>query len=262
MASAIRRKYNADPFHSMLQSVSMTAQSSSGDRRERSTAGGEAQPAWIAVDNYVEARLAPGDRALEAALARSEAAGLPGISVTAAQGKFLHLLARIAGARRILELGTLGAYSTIWLARALPAGGRLITIEVDPAVAEVARENLVEAGLTDVVELRVGRALDELPRIEAEAGGPFDLIFVDADKPSTPQYLEWALRLSRTGTVIIVDNVVRAGALADEANDNPRVMAMRQVVESISRNPRLTATLTQTVGAKGYDGFIVAVVTS
>ena len=174
-------------FHSMLQSGSMTAHSSSGDRRG-STAGGEAQPAWIAVDRYAEPRLAPGDRALEGALARSEAAGLPGINVTATMGKFLHLLARIAGARRILELGTLGGYSTIWLARALPPGGRLITIEADPAVAETARANLVDAGLTDVVELRVGRALDELPRIEAEGGGPFDLVFVDADKPSTPRY--------------------------------------------------------------------------
>jgi len=240
----------------------MTAHSSSGDRRERSTAGGEAQPAWVAVERYAEARLAPGDGVLEGALARSEAAGLPGINVTATMGKFLHLLARIAGARRILELGTLGAYSTIWLARALPPGGRLITIEADPAVAETARANLVDAGLTDVVDLRVGRALDELPRIEAEGGGPFDLVFVDADKPSTPQYLEWALRLSRPGSVIIIDNVVRAGALADDTNDDPRVAAMRQVIEAISRNPRLTATLAQTVGAKGYDGYILALVTS
>jgi predicted O-methyltransferase YrrM len=239
----------------------MTAHSSSGTR-QGSTAGGEAQPAWVAVERYAEARLAPGDRALEGALARSEAAGLPGINVTATMGTFLHLLAQIAGARRILEIGTLGAYSTIWLARALPAGGRLITIEVDPTVAGTARANLVDAGLTDVVELRVGRALDELPRIEAEGGGPFDMIFVDADKPSTPQYLEWAVRLSRPGSVIIVDNVVRAGALADEANDDPRVAAMRQVMDAIARNPRLTATLMQTVGSKGYDGFILALVSS
>jgi predicted O-methyltransferase YrrM len=239
----------------------MTAHSSSGNRRG-STAGGEAQPAWVAVERYAEARLAPGDRALEGALARSEAAGLPGINVTATMGKFLHLLAQIAGARRILEIGTLGAYSTIWLARALPAGGRLITIELDPTAAETARANLVDTGLADVVDLRVGRALDELPRIEAEDGGPFDMIFVDADKPSTPQYLEWAVRLSRPGSVIIVDNVVRAGALADEANDDPRVVAMRQVMEAIARNPRLTATLLQTVGSKGYDGFILVLVTS
>ena len=216
----------------------------------------------MAVDQYAEKRLAPSDRALEGALARSEAAGLPGINVTATMGKFLHLLARIAAARRILEIGTLGGYSTIWLARALSPGGRLITIEVDPAFAETARANLVEADLTDVVDLRVAPALDELPRIEAENAGPFDLIFVDADKPSTPQYLDWAVRLSRAGTIILIDNVVRAGALADEANDDPRVAAMRQVVEAISRTTRLTATLMQTVGAKGYDGFITALVTS
>ena len=232
---------------------------SSGHRRG-STAGGEAQPEWVAVERHAEARLVPEDRALEGVLARSEAAGLPGINVTATMGKFLHLLARIAGARRILEIGTLGAYSTIWLARAVPPGGRVTTIEVDPAVAETARSNLADAGLTGVVDLRVGRALDELPRIEAEGGGPFDMVFVDADKPSTPQYLEWAVRLSRPGSVIIIDNVVRAGALADEANDDPRVVAMRQVVEAISRNPRLTATLMQTVGSKGYDGFITALV--
>ena len=232
------------------------------DPAERRSAGGEAQPTWVAVERYAEARLLPAERALEAALARSQAAGLPGINVSASQGKLLHLVARAAGARRILEIGTLGAYSTIWLARALPPGGRLITIEVDPAVAEVARANLVDAGLTDVVDLRVARALDELPRIESEGGGPFDLIFVDADKPSTPQYLEWAVRLSRVGSVIVIDNVVRAGALADETNEDPRVAAMRQVVEAISHHPRLTATLTQTVGAKGYDGFITALVTS
>jgi len=239
----------------------MTAHSSSGNRRG-STAGGEARPEWVAVESFAEARLVPGDRALEGALTRSETAGLPGINVTATMGKFLHLLAQVAGARRILEIGTLGAYSTIWLARALPPGGHVITIELDPAVAETARANLADAGLAGVAELRVGRALDELPRIEAEGGGPFDMVFVDADKPSTPQYLEWALRLSRPGSVILIDNVVRAGALADEANDDPRVVAMRQVVEAISGNPRLTATLMQTVGSKGYDGFILARVTS
>jgi predicted O-methyltransferase YrrM len=235
---------------------------SSGHRREGSTAGGEARPEWVAVERFAEARLVPGDRALEGALTRSETAGLPGINVTASMGKFLHLLAQVAGARRILEIGTLGAYSTIWLARTLPPGGQVITIEVDPAVAETARANLADASLTGVVDLRVGRALDELPRIEAAGGGPFDMVFVDADKPSTPQYLEWALRLSRPGSVIIIDNVVRAGALADDANDDPRVVAMRQVVEAISRHPRLAATLIQTVGSKGYDGFILARVTS
>src|SRR5687767_7863609 len=221
-------------------------------------AGGEPLDAWIAVDRYVESRLIPGDRALDAALARSEAAGLPPINVTASQGRLLHLIARIAGARRILEIGTLGAYSTIWLARALPPGGRMITIEVDPAFAAVARTNLADAGLSEVVDLRVGRALDELPSIEAGKSGPFDLIFVDADKPSTPQYLDWALRLSRAGSLIVIDNVVRAGALGDETSGDPRVEAMRQVIEAMGRNPRLTATVTQTVGAKGYDGFILA----
>ena len=224
-------------------------------------AGGEPLDAWIDVDRFAESRLIPGDRALDAALARSEAAGLPPINVTASLGRLLHLIARLAGARRILEIGTLGAYSTIWLARALPPGGRMVTIEVDPVFAGVARTNLADAGLSEVVNLRVGRALDELPGIEAEDSGPFDLIFIDADKPSTPQYLDWALRLSRAGSLIVIDNVVRAGALGDETNDDPRVEAMRQVVEAIGRNPRLTATVTQTVGAKGYDGFILALVT-
>jgi predicted O-methyltransferase YrrM len=239
----------------------MAATSRSADHPGHRRSGGEPLPEWTAVDRFAEAHLAPGDRALDAALARSVAAGLPAINVSACQGKLLHLLARLAGARRVLELGTLGAYSTIWLARALPAGGRLVTIEVDPRIAEIAKTNIADAGLTEVVELRVGRALDELPRIEADGRGPFDLIFVDADKPATPQYLEWALRLSHAGTLIIIDNVVRAGALADSASDDPRVQAMREVVTSIEADPRLSATLMQTVGAKGYDGFILAVVT-
>ena len=231
------------------------------DHPERRGSGGEPQQVWIDVDRYAEARLAPTDPALDAALARSEAGNLPAINVTPSLGKLLQLLARTLGARAILEIGTLGAYSTIWLARALPPGGRLVTIEVDPDVADIAKTNIAGAGLADVVELRVGRALDELPRIEADGRGPFDLIFIDADKPRTPQYVEWAIRLSRPGSLIIVDNVVRAGALADETNDDPRVQGMRQTVDQISRDPRLSATLTQTVGGKGYDGFIVAVVT-
>jgi predicted O-methyltransferase YrrM len=230
------------------------------DRPEHSVPGGQPQQLWIDVDGYAEAHLAPADPALDAALARSEDARLPPINVTPSLGKLLHLLARTIGARAILEIGTLGAYSTIWLARALPAGGRLVTIEVDPDVAAIAKTNIADAGLADVVELRVGRALDELPRIEADRGGPFDLVFIDADKPSTPQYVEWAIRLSRPGSIIIVDNVVRAGALADGKNGDPRVQAMRQVVEQIGRDPRLSATLMQTVGSKGYDGFILAVV--
>lgn len=215
---------------------------------------------WTAVDDYVTRLLVPADPGLDEAVRASTEANLPPIAVSAPLGKFLHLLARIHGARRILEIGTLGGYSTIWLARALPPGGRLVTIEVDPDVAAIAKTNIAGAGLADVVELRVGRALDELPRIEADARGPFDLIFIDADKPGTPQYVEWAIRLSRPGSLIIVDNVVRAGALADEKNDDPRVQAMRQVVDQIGRDSRLSATLTQTVGSKGYDGFILAVV--
>jgi predicted O-methyltransferase YrrM len=230
------------------------------DHPERRRSGGEPEQIWMDVDRYAEARLAPTDPALDAALARSEAGHLPAINVTASLGKLLQLLGRTLGARAILEIGTLGAYSTIWLARALPPGGRLVTIEVDPDVAAIAKANIAGAGLADVVELRVGRALDELPRIEADARGPFDLIFIDADKPGTPQYVEWAIRLSRPGSLIIVDNVVRAGALADEKNDDPRVRAMRQVVDQIGRDSRLSATLTQTVGSKGYDGFILAVV--
>ena len=227
---------------------------------ERRSAGGEPLDAWIAVDRYAEARLIPDDPLLDAALARSEAAGLPAINVTASQGKLLQLLTRVAGVRSILEIGTLGAYSTIWMARALSPGGRIVTIEVDLAAAAIARANIADAGLTNTIDLRVGRALDELPKIAAEKRGPFDLVFIDADKPSTPQYLEWALRLSRVGSLIIIDNVVRAGALADETNDEPRVAAMRQVVEAVGDDPRLSATLVQTVGAKGYDGFVLAVV--
>jgi predicted O-methyltransferase YrrM len=223
--------------------------------------GGEPLDVWIAVDRFAEARLIPADAVLAAALARSEAAGLPAINVTASLGKLLQLIARVAGARNILEIGTQGAYSTIWLARALDPGGRVVTIEVDPAVAAIAKANIAEAGLTKVIDLRIGAALDELPKIEAEKRGPFDLIFIDADKPSTPQYVEWALRVSRVGSLIIIDNVVRAGALADEADDDPRVAAMRRVVDTVGRHPRLSATLMQTVGAKGYDGFVLAVVT-
>ena len=229
-------------------------------RPEHSVSGGQPAQAWVDVERYAEARFAPADAALDAALARSEAAGLPPINVTATLGKLLQLLARMVGARAILEIGTLGGYSTIWLARALPPGGRLVTIEVDPDVADIARTNLAGAGLSDLVDLRVGRALDELPRIEADGPGPFDLIFIDADKPSTPQYVEWGIRLSRPGSVIVVDNVVRGGALADERTDDPRVRAMRQVAEQIAGDPRLNATLTQTVGPKGYDGFILAIV--
>jgi predicted O-methyltransferase YrrM len=203
------------------------------------------------VDRYVTDLLVRPDAALAAALEASAAAGLPPHDVSPPQGKLLELLARAIGARAILELGTLGGYSTIWLARALPPGGRLVTLEVEPRYAEVARANLARAGLAGVVEVRVGPALETLPRLE----GPFDLIFLDADKAESPDYLEWALRLSRPGTLIVADNVVRGGAVADAASDDPRVRGIRRFNELVAAEPRLEATVIQTVGSKGWDGF-------
>lgn len=216
---------------------------------------------WIAVDRYLVDLLVPSDAALDAALAAGAAAGLPPHDVSPAQGKLLHLLARIQGARRILEIGTLAGYSTIWLARALPAGGRLITLEADPRHAEVARTNVVRAGLGAVVEVRVGRALDTLPMLAAERQGPFDLIFIDADKGNNPAYLEWALTLSRRGTVIVADNVVRGGAVIEVASPDPSVQGVRRFNELLAAEPRVSATAIQTVGSKGYDGFAIALVT-
>jgi predicted O-methyltransferase YrrM len=218
------------------------------------------QETWTAVDRYLTDLLEPSDAALDAALAASVAAGLPSINVSPAQGKVLQLLARIQGARNILEIGTLGGYSTIWLARALPASGRLLTLEFDPKHAEVARANLARAGLAGVVELRVGRALDTLPQLAAEGRGPFDFIFIDADKPSTADYFAWSLKLSRRGSVIIVDNVVRKGAVTDAANDDPRVQGMRRFFDALAAEKRVSATVLQTVGSKGYDGFAIAFV--
>jgi predicted O-methyltransferase YrrM len=215
---------------------------------------------WAAVDQYISDLLLPSDPALDAALEASAAAGLPQINVTPSQGKLLHVLARMQGARRILEIGTLGGYSTIWLARALPEGGRLITLEADPRHAEVAGANLARAGLAEIVDVRLGPALDTLPRLVDE--GPFDLFFIDADKPNNPAYFSWALRLSRPGSVIIIDNVVRGGAVADEATDDPRVQGSRRLFEVIAAEPRVTATTIQTVGTKGYDGFAIGLVTS
>ncbi len=202
----------------------------------------------------------PPDPALEAALEAAAAAGLPPGEVSATQGKLLELLARVQGARTILELGTLGGYSTIWLARALPSGGRLVTLEADPAYAEVARANFVRAGLAEAVEVRVGPALETLPQLAAEGDGPFDLIFIDADKPSNPEYLEWALALSRPGTLIVADNVVRGGAVLDAGSNDPRVQGIRRFTELLAAEPRLSATAVQTVGVKGYDGFVLALV--
>jgi predicted O-methyltransferase YrrM len=211
---------------------------------------------WAAVDRYVTELLVRPDAAVDAALEASAAAGLPPAEVSPPQGKLLELLARAIAARSILELGTLGGYSTIWLARALPPGGRLVTLEVKPRCAEVARANLARAGLAGVVEVRVGPALDTLPQLD----GPFDLIFLDADKAESPDYLEWALRLSRPGTLIVADNVVRGGAVVDAASDDPRVRGIRRFNELVAADPRLEATVIQTVGSKGYDGFAVLLV--
>jgi predicted O-methyltransferase YrrM len=215
---------------------------------------------WAAVDGYVSERLVGSDPVLDDVLRANAQAGLPAIDVSAAQGRFLELLARIQGARRILEVGTLGGYSTVWLARALPADGRLVTLEVDPHHAEVARRNLARAGVAEQVEVRVGPALDALPRLVEEGAGPFDLTFVDADKARTPDYVAWALRLSRPGSVIVADNVVRDGRLADAASDEPAVVGGRRLHDLLAAEPRLTATTIQTVGAKGYDGFTIALV--
>jgi predicted O-methyltransferase YrrM len=204
---------------------------------------------WAAVDEYLSGLFVPPDPFLEAARD-------PG-SVSPLQGKLLHLLARLAGAQAILELGTLAGYSTIWLARALPPGGRLVTLESDAGQAELARANLERAGLADVVEIRVGPALETLPHL----AGPFDLVFLDADKRSNPGYLPWAMRLSRPGSLIVADNVVRAGAVADAGSTDPSAQGVRRFHELLAAEPRVSATTIQTVGSKGYDGFAVALVT-
>jgi predicted O-methyltransferase YrrM len=216
---------------------------------------------WTAVDRYFTDLLHAPDPALDAALADSAAAGLPAINVSPPQGKLLHLLARMQGARRILEIGTLGGYSTIWLARALPEGGRLITLEYDAKHAAVARGNVERAGLSGVVEIRVGAALETLPGIAAEGGGPFDLVFIDADKQNNAAYFDWALRLTRRGSVIIVDNVVRDGGVLDAESADPRIQGIRRGNERIAAERRVSATAIQTVGGKGYDGFAIALVT-
>ena len=213
---------------------------------------------WTAVDRYLADRLLEPDAALEAALQASAAAGLPAHGVSPAQGRLLELLARIQGARRILELGTLGAYSTIWLARALPADGRLITLELDAGYAEVARANLARAGVADVVEVRVGPASDTLAALAAEGADPFDLVFIDADKAGNAEYLAAAVELSRPGTVIVADNVIRAGSVLD--GDDPSARGVRRFFDAIAADTRLSATAIQTVGEKGYDGFALVVV--
>jgi predicted O-methyltransferase YrrM len=218
------------------------------------------QEQWSAVDEYVAALLAPHDPVLEAALSASEAAGLPEIQVSPPQGKLLWLLAKSIGASSILEFGTLGAYSTIWLGRALPAGGHLITLEADPGYAKVARESIARAKLADVVDLRVGPALGVLPELHAEGAGPFDFTFIDADKENSPAYFAWSLDHSRPGSLIVADNVVRDGTLADAESDDPKVQAQRRLHEVLAAEDRVSATTIQTVGGKGYDGFTIALV--
>jgi predicted O-methyltransferase YrrM len=212
---------------------------------------------WSAVDRYITDLVVQPDPVLDAALEASIAAGLPEISVTPGHGKLLYLLAKIRHASRILEIGTLGGYSTIWLARALPPSGRVVTLESNPSHAAVARSNIARAGLTGVVDLRVGLALDVLPALAAE-GQKFDLTFIDADKPNIPAYFEWAMKLSNPASLIIVDNVVRDGAVIDETSDDPSVRGVRRLNEILAADKRVSATTIQTVGSKGYDGFTIA----
>ncbi len=217
---------------------------------------------WAAVDAYLAALLVPADPVLDGALEASTAAGLPAINVSPNQGKLLALLARLQGARSILEIGTLAGYSTIWLARALPDDGRLVTLEVDPTHAEVARGNLARAGLDTVVQVREGQATTTLAQLVEEGAGPFDVVFIDADKANNAEYFSWALRLTRPGSLIIVDNVVRAGEVLDATSTDPDVQGTRRLHERLASAPGVLATVVQTVGAKGYDGFALALVTA
>jgi predicted O-methyltransferase YrrM len=219
------------------------------------------QQTWTAVDDYFSNALLDSDPALDA-LAAATAAGLPAISVSPLQGKFLNLLARMIRARNILEVGTLGGYSTIWMAKALPPGGRVVTLEIDATHADVAQKSFVKAGLGKTIQLHLGPALETLPKVEGEGGEPFDLVFIDADKPNNPNYFEWALKLTRAGSVIVVDNVVRSGAVTDPKNHDAGVEGVRKVCELIAATPRVDATAIQTTGIKGYDGFILALVTA
>ncbi len=216
---------------------------------------------WNAVDTYLTELLVHPDAALQAALAASEAAGLPAIAVSAPQGKMLHLFARMLGAKRILEIGTLGGYSAIWLARGLAPGGKLVTLEADPKHAEVARGNLARAGLADRSEVVLGKALETLPGVDARRDAPFDLVFIDADKANIPAYFQRSLAMTRRGGLIIVDNVVRGGAVVDAESGDSAVRGVREFNDLVAREPRVTATAIQTVGAKGYDGFAMVLVT-
>jgi predicted O-methyltransferase YrrM len=218
------------------------------------------QPLWVSVENYVDALLIPPDAALDEAREASAAAGLPDIAVTPSQGRFLWMLARLQGAQRILELGALGGYSTIWMARALPEDGCLVSIEADPRHADVARANIERAGLDALVDLRLGRALDLLPELAAEGLEAFDFFFIDADKENSAEYFRWAVRLARPGSLIVVDNVVRDGEVANPNAADPRVQGIRRLNEAIAAEPRAAATTLQTVGSKGYDGFTLVLV--
>lgn len=218
------------------------------------------QATWTAVDRLIASTLDQPDEVLLAARAASSEAGLPEIAVSPAQGKLLHLLARSLGARSILEVGTLGGYSAIWLARALPEGGRMVSLELDPSHAEVARANLARAGLGDRVDVRVGPALEGLTALAAEAGPAFDLAFIDADRPHGPAYFERAVGLTRRGGLVVVDNVVRGGLVADDTGDDPGARDSRRLWEAAGADPRVSATVVQTVGMKGYDGFLLALV--
>lgn len=220
-----------------------------------------AEKVWAEVDSYITGAIPHNDAALEAAVKANAAAGLPAIDVSAPQGKLLHVLALAVGARRVLEIGTLGGYSTIWLARALPAEGQLVTLEYAAKHAEVARRNLDAAGAGEKVEIRVGAAAESLKALVAEKIAPFDLIFIDADKKNNPVYVQWALKLARKGTVVLVDNVIRDGAVLETNSKDEDIQGTRAMFEAVGKEPRLTVTAIQTVGAKGYDGFVIAVVT-
>jgi len=217
---------------------------------------------WEAVDKYFDEMLIPHDSALDDALAAASAENLPAIQVSSVQGKLLHLLARIMGARNILEIGTLGGYSTIWMARALPEGGRIITLEADPKHAEVAQKNFARAGVENKIELRLGKALDTLPKVAADGRAPFDMFFIDANKSNMPEYFEWSLKLARKGSVIIADNVVREGAVLDARSKDADIQGIRRFLEMVGKEKRVSGTALQTVSTKSYDGFALVLVTS
>ena len=215
---------------------------------------------WTDVDRYFSEKLVASDEALDGAQRAAKEAGLPPISVSAAQGKLLQVLVQLHNAKKVLEIGTLGGYSAIWMARALPEDGRLISLEIDPKHAEVAEASLARAGVGDKVEIRIGAAIDTLPKLAEEGVGPFDLVFIDADKASNADYFSWAVKLSRKGTMIIVDNVVRNGGVLDAASDNPDITGTRRMFDTVAAEGRVSATAIQTVGSKGYDGFVIGVV--